>query len=238
MDLSRRRLLGALAVGGATLALPRSMGPQPAFAQTFGPSPFPPEGGTIPGFAELGGARPLDLAETVAGRSRFAEVLLPQARAALDRHGYSIGQRDLIGLVDFSAPSKAARFYLVDLPGGQIVSSHLVAHGRGSDPANSGWVERLSNRPGSNASCQGAFLTGDTYYGEHGRSRRLIGLDPENDQAEARAIVIHAADYVSPAMAANQGRVGRSQGCFAVSHGEIGTVLEVLGPGRLLYAVK
>jgi len=121
---------------------------------------------------------------------------------------------------------------------GQVISTHLVAHGRGSDPANSGWVERLSNNPGSNASCEGAFLTGVEYYGEHGRSRRLIGLDPDNSMAESRAIVIHAADYVSRDMAVNQGRVGRSQGCFAVSKAEIDDVLELLGPGRLLFAVK
>jgi len=229
-------LLGAVAATGASLALTRSLGSQEAFAQ--GLPTDSPLATRIPGFAEFGGARPLDLTETAAGANRFMGILLPQARAALDRHGYAIANRDLIGLVDFSAPSKAARFYLVDLPAGQIVSTHLVAHGRGSDPANSGWVERLSNRPGSNASCQGAFLTGDTYYGEHGRSRRLAGLDAENDQAEARGIVIHAADYVSPAMATNQGRVGRSQGCFAVSLAEIGNVLEALGPGRLLYAVK
>jgi hypothetical protein len=234
MDFSRRRLLGAFAATGASLALTRSLGPQDAFAQDLPRA--------IPGFGEFGGsvmpARPLDLAETVTGQSRFASVLLPQARAALDRHGYAIANRDRIGLVDFSAPSKAARFYLVDMPGGQVVSSHLVAHGKGSDPANSGWVERLSNRPGSNASCEGAFLTAETYYGEHGRSRRLAGLDPQNDQARSRGIVIHAAEYVSPAMAANSGRVGRSQGCFAVARGEIDDVLERLGPDRLLFAVK
>jgi hypothetical protein len=81
-------------------------------------------------------------------------------------------------------------------------------------------------------------VTGQAYYGEHGRSRRLIGLDPENDQAKSRAIVIHAADYVSVSMANDQGRVGRSQGCFAVSKAEIDDVLELLGPGRLLFAVK
>jgi hypothetical protein len=233
MEFSRRRLFGAFAAGGASLALTRSIGMQDAFAQEA-----PPPGGMIPGFGAMGGARPLDLAETGLGQTRFTSVLLPQARAALDRHGYALANRDLIGLVDFSAPSKAARFYLVDMGAGAIVSSHLVAHGRGSDPANSGWVERLSNRPGSNASCQGAFLTGETYWGEHGRSRRLAGLDPENDRAEARGIVIHAADYVSPAMASTQGRVGRSQGCFAVSRAEIDGVLERLGQGRLLFAVK
>jgi hypothetical protein len=234
MEFSRRRLLGAFAAGGASLALTRSLGPQDAFAQDLSTR--------IPGFGTGFGAPvappPMDLMQTATGQDRFATVLLPQARAAMDRHGYAITNRDRIGLVDFSAPSKAARFYLVDLPAGEIVSTHLVAHGRGSDPANRGWVEHLSNRPGSNASCQGAFVTRQAYWGEHGRSRRLAGLDPENDQALARGIVIHAADYVSPAMASTQGRVGRSQGCFAVSRAEIATVLDMLGEGRLLYAVK
>ena len=196
MTINRRRLLGAIATGAAGLAVPRSLAPAEALAAPM--------------------ATPLDFAQTAPGASRFASVLLPQARAALDRHAGVIAGRDLIGLVDFSAPSKAARFYLVDVADGQIVSTHLVAHGRGSDPANSGWVERLSNSPGSNASCEGAFLTGVEYYGEHGRSRRLIGLEPENDMAESRAIVIHAADYVNPLWSKRQGRIGRSQGCPAV----------------------
>lgn len=237
MEFSRRRLLGAVAAGTASLVLTRSLGPQEAFAQGFGGQGFGPWS-LPPGAAPVPAPAPLDLVQTATGRSRFASVLLPQARAALDSHAGALSSRDLVGLVDFSAPSKAARFYLVDIEAGQIVSTHLVSHGKGSDPANSGWVERLSNRPGSNASCEGAFVTGQTYYGEHGRSRRLGGLDPENNLAEARGIVIHAADYVSPQMAATQGRVGRSQGCFAVSRAEIADVLELLGPGRLLYAVK
>jgi hypothetical protein len=222
MICNRRRLLGAFATGAVGLALPRSLSPDPAMAQELLPAP----------------AGPIDFRATAPGASRFASVLLPQARAALDRHAGLIANRETVGLVDFSAPSKASRFYLVDMAEGQVISTHLVAHGRGSDPANSGWVERLSNAPGSNASCQGAFVTGAEYSGEHGHSRRLIGLDPQNSEAESRAIVIHAADYVSTDMATNHGRVGRSQGCFAVAHAEIADVLELLGLGRLLYAVK
>ncbi|MBA3053502.1 MAG: murein L,D-transpeptidase catalytic domain family protein [Sphingomonadales bacterium] len=214
MTICRRRLLGAVAMGAAGLALPRVFG------------------------SDVAQAAPLDLAASGIGRERFDSILLPQARAALDRHGRMIANRDVIGLVDFSAPSGTARFSLFDIAADRVISTHLVAHGSGSDPANSGWVERLSNRPGSNASCAGAFLTGPTYYGKHGRSRRLIGLDPNNDMAASRAIVIHAARYVDPGLAAAQGRVGRSQGCFAVSAAEIDTVLKVLGPDRLLYAVK
>jgi len=167
-----------------------------------------------------------------------APALLPQAMAALDRNAHLIPHRDLIGIVNFAAHSRLERLQIVDVAAGRTVASMLVAHGNGSDPANSGWVQRFSNRPGSNASCPGAFVTGNLYSGKHGRSRKLIGLDPENNEAEARAIVIHAADYVSRDMALNQGRVGRSQGCFAVSRADIGDLLDKLGQGRLLFAAK
>lgn len=167
-----------------------------------------------------------------------APALLPQAMAALDRNARLIPHRDLIGIVNFAAHSRLERLQIVDVAAGRTVASMLVAHGNGSDPGNSGWVQRFSNRPGSNASCPGAFLTGSTYNGKHGRSRKLIGLDPENNEAEARAIVIHGADYVSREMALNQGRVGRSQGCFAVSRADIGELLDKLGQGRLLFAAK
>lgn len=165
-------------------------------------------------------------------------ALLARAMAAMQTHSRSITNRDIIGLVDFSAPSRVERFQLVDIGNGRLLSSMLVAHGRGSDPANSGWVERFSNRQGSNASSSGSFVTGDTYMGKHGRSRRLMGLDAENNQALSRGIVIHAASYVDDSMARTQGRIGRSQGCFAVSSAEINGLLARLGPGRLLYASK
>jgi len=74
--------------------------------------------------------------------------------------------------------------------------------------------------------------------GKYGRSRRLHGLDPENDMALARAIVIHSADYVRDDMARDSGRVGRSLGCFTVSRADIGEVLALLGEGGLLFAAR
>lgn len=168
----------------------------------------------------------------------YTPALLPRAMAALQSHAQSIPHRDVIGLVDFSSPSRDMRFEIVDVLSGRVISRHLVSHGSGSDPANSGWLQRFSNTPGSNASSPGSFLTGQTYYGRHGRSRRLIGLDPKNSLALPRNIVIHGASYVNEDMANNAGRIGRSQGCFAVSRNEIDHVLEMLGPGRLLYAAK
>lgn len=173
-----------------------------------------------------------------AARTAFEPPLLGEARAALDAHARALGRRDKIGLVDFSLASRERRFYLVDLEGGKIDHMWLVAHGKGSDLANTGYLQRFSNEPGSNASSRGSYLTATPYYGKHGRAQRLIGLDPENNAALDRAIVIHGADYVDPAWIDERGRIGRSFGCFAVEDREINRVMGSLGQGRLLYAGK
>jgi len=164
--------------------------------------------------------------------------LLPRALGALNVHGGAIVHGDVIGIVDFAQASHVQRFQLVDVAGGRVIATHLVAHGRGSDPRNIGLVEHLSNRPGSNASCQGSFVTREIYQGEHGRSLRLDGLEHENCLARERGIVVHHAAYVTAQMAQTQGRVGRSEGCFAVSPAAIGEVLAKLAPGRMLFACK
>jgi len=162
--------------------------------------------------------------------------LVAEALAALDTHSWRVPNRDRIGVVDFTLPSCEPRFHIVEVATGRIERSWLVAHGSGSDPAATGTLHRFSNEPGSNASSRGAYLTANTYVGKHGHSRRLIGLDPTNDQALDRAIVIHGAAYVDPALITLRGRIGRSQGCFAFEPGEVSTVMEWLGEGRMIYA--
>ncbi len=161
--------------------------------------------------------------------------LMARAAAALDQHAGRLAHRDRIAIVDFARPSRDQRFTLVDMASGQGVSL-LVAHGRGSDPLHSGWVEQFSNEPGSLASSKGAYVTAARYTGTHGDSQRLIGLDDDNSNAEARAIVIHPADYVSDALIATQGKLGRSEGCFALRQEDIGLALGLLGEGTLVFA--
>lgn len=164
--------------------------------------------------------------------------LLDEALAALDTHSRQVVHRDSLALVDFDSHSREPRMHFVDVAGGRIERSWLVSHGSGSDPVATGMLQRFSNQPGSNASSRGAFLTANPYYGKHGLSQRLIGLDPTNNMALDRAIVLHGAPYVDPALIASQGRIGRSQGCFAVQQGEIETLMAMLGEGRMIYAGK
>lgn len=210
ITLDRRHFLGASFAFAGLLASPSRL--------------------TVPRESSLPAGIP-DVAPPISG-----PPILRQALAALDRHADRIIHRDRLGVVDFSVHSGEPRFHIVDIGERKVLHSLLVAHGRGSDPANSGYATRFSNRPGSNASSSGSYVTGDAYVGKHGRSRRLHGLEEGNDLAFERAIVIHGASYVDRSMAEVQGRVGRSLGCFAFEQSEIGTVLELLGAGRLLYA--
>ena len=164
-------------------------------------------------------------------------ALKARALAALNTHRGLIPNADVIGIADFARASRDARFYIVDLRSG-FTTEHLCAHGRGSDPAHSGWLEYFSNEVGSEATSEGAYLTGGAYTGKYGWSMRLSGLDHTNYNAETRAIVVHSAHYAEPSMIAQFGKLGRSEGCFAlpgISHAE---AMTRLGSGRLLYAEK
>jgi hypothetical protein len=175
-------------------------------------------------------------ASVAAPQPAIDPILRARALAALQARRGLI-RADVIGIADFSKASRQARFYILDLVSG-FTTEHLVAHGRGSDPAHSGWLELFSNDVGSYATSEGAYLTGDAYTGKYGYSMRLNGLDPSNSNALAREIVIHTAWYAEPKMIDTYGKLGRSEGCFAlpgVSHAE---AMTRLGSGRLLYAEK
>jgi hypothetical protein len=194
--------------------------------------------------AGLAGAalRPVVASEPTAGSGpvglrAVSPTLLQRALDALDRHRGSIDRPDTIGIADFSLHSRLPRFHLLNVADG-TATSHLVAHGRGSDPTHTGWLERFSNEPRSQATSAGAYRTDALYVGEHGRSMRLEGLGPTNDNAAARAIVVHGAWYVSEEIVTHFGMLGRSEGCLAVANSSLDEVLGRLGPGRLIYADK
>lgn len=213
----------ALMIGGAAAALG-------TLARSTGPSvPVEPIGAT-----------------RIALQPRRAEKTLPdglnpqlldRALAALDQHGRAITRRDRVAIVDFSAPSSEARLHFLNVESGEA-SRMFVAHGSGSDPRHTGFLQSFSNVFGSNASSEGAFVTEDYYVGKHGRSQRLLGLDPTNNNALGRAIVVHGAWYASADMIAAHGKLGRSQGCFAVAENDLRTVFDYLGKGRLIYAAR
>ncbi len=159
--------------------------------------------------------------------------LLAQALAAWARWPQTT--RTHLAIVDFSLPSTRPRLFMVNLQDGSV-QGYLTAHGRGSDADHDGWAEHFSNAGGSLASSLGAYRTGARYYGQHGLSLHLEGLEPSNANAAARAIVMHGAAYMSPDYIRHHGRPGRSFGCFVVDPALVPALITQLEGGVLLYA--
>lgn len=175
--------------------------------------------------------------QTLTEPDASTDAVIQLARDELDRLGPRIRRSATVAIADFSRPSWAPRLFLVDMVSGEI-HSLLVAHGSGSDPDQTGQLEVFSNTVGSLATSEGAFQLLGYYYGIHGRSLKIAGLDPTNSNALKRDIVIHSADYVSPVIIQNTGKLGWSEGCFAVAQADLAMVLARLGPGHLLISTR
>ncbi|MGQ0559940.1 MAG: murein L,D-transpeptidase catalytic domain family protein [Sphingosinicella sp.] len=212
MSITRREMIGGGAAIGALSLLT-----SPLRAQESGPAISPLPAQPRPSFDSLD------------------PRLLERARFAFERHRSEITYGDLIAIVDFGRASAAPRFYFYDTVSGQV-SRHLVAHGRGSDPGHTGFLQYFSNRMGSEATSDGSYVTKGFYLGRYGPSLRLKGLDFTNSNAEARAIVVHTAWYAEPEVIAQYGRLGRSEGCFALPRTGYQEAMSRLLLGRFLYA--
>lgn len=139
-----------------------------------------------------------------------------------------------LAVIDFSLPSSERRLWIFDLQEKRLLLEEFVAHGQNS---GDNYANRFSNIVGSYQSSLGLFRTQESYYGRHGYSLRMDGLEPGvNDRARDRAIVIHAADYVDPSWIERQGRIGRSQGCPAVRPEVAEVVVNSLKDGQFMFS--
>lgn len=193
-------------------------------AQPVTPAPVLPIEPAVP-------ALPTQVIPDPAYDRRVLEIAAREAQRA----GKALWRKDIVGVADFARPSTLPRLHFANLENGTI-RSFYVAHGRGSDPEHSGFLQSFSNRDGSEATSRGAFLTAEWYTGKYGTSIRLMGLDQDNSRALERAIVMHPAWYADPAIIARQGKLGRSEGCFAMAPAQFNEALWHLSGGRLLFA--
>ena len=137
-------------------------------------------------------------------------------------------------IVDFSRPADQHRFFLISTGNWTIDYSSFTSHGSGSGPRTD--AREFGNIANSLKSSKGIMKTGKTYYGKHGYSRKLIGLEEGiNDQVFNRAIVLHPADYVSPSHVRTHGYPGRSWGCITLDPKKSEDIINLLQEGSLVY---
>ena len=159
----------------------------------------------IAGYAHAGIPR-------IEGMSKVTRAHAEQALACSMKLGKT---PDLLIVADMRLPSSAKRFWAIDTHNQTVVLQTEVAHGRGSDPNQSGRAEVFSNTPGSLMTSVGLYSVAESYRNtkDGSKRRRLDGLMVGfNDNARERAVVLHPSSYV------RTGWAGRSEGCPAVSY--------------------
>ena len=144
-----------------------------------------------------------------------------------------LSSKKILTIIDFRKSANEKRMWIIDLEYKKVLFHSLTAHGRNTGDL---FAKNFSNTPNSNQSSLGFYVTGQTYIGKHGVSLKLHGVEKGiNDMAEARAIVMHGADYVSESYIERYGRLGRSFGCPAVPMGLHKEIIPLLAGGTCLF---
>ena len=142
-------------------------------------------------------------------------------------------QRPLLTVIDYSVPSNEARLWVIDVDRQEVLYHELVAHGEGS-----GYNQPVafSNAVDSHESSLGLFRTDEAYSGRFGYSLHISGLEPGfNDNARARAIVMHGAPDVSQAVADAFGTIGRTWGCLALPDDSAPKIIDCIAGGSAIF---
>ena len=154
-------------------------------------------------------------------------------QAMIGYENLAFKNKDIITVIDFTLPSTEKRMYVIDLKNKKLLYHTIVSHGRNSGEK---YATSFSNRHGSYQSSLGFYSTANTYYGGNGYSLVLDGLEKGiNDQAKARAVVIHGADYCSQSVINSTGRLGRSYGCPALPREVTKPIINTIKNGSMVY---
>jgi hypothetical protein len=165
------------------------------------------------------------------GMTKQALVYAYEGQQKLEEKGI-VQNPDILTVCDFSQSSDKKRMYIIDVRNYKVLLNTYVAHGK-----NSGleYAERFSNRPESLQSSLGFYVTKGTYFGKHGLSLKLsVQEQVFNDNAEARAVVVHGAKYIGDKRSGSA-YMGRSFGCPAVPQQLASKVINLIKDGTTLF---
>lgn len=151
----------------------------------------------------------------------------------LKERGEVNASKNILSIADFTKKSRTKRLWIVDLDQQKMLFHTYVTHGKnsGGDLPNN-----FSNTPNSEKSSLGFYIANEIYYGKHGMSLKLDGMDEGfNTNARNRAVVVHGAAYANPEVIGQLGRLGRSQGCPALPKALTKPIIETIKNRTVLF---
>jgi hypothetical protein len=144
-----------------------------------------------------------------------------------------LSRDSILSICDFSQSSRHKRLFIINIEQQKLIINTYVAHGRRSGGE---YARSFSNSPESHKSSLGFYITKSTYWGDHGLSLKIAGLEKGfNDKAARRNIVVHGSDYVGSDFLQNNRFSGRSYGCPAVPSAVTDEVIDVIKDGTCLF---
>lgn len=144
-------------------------------------------------------------------------------------------KKPVMAIINYSIPSDKKRLWIIDTLSMKLMLNTYASHGVNSGDKKI--TNDFSNKIDSKKSSLGVFLGSETYFGKHGYSLRLDGLDSTNDNARKRAIVVHGAAYAEEAHIIKNGFLGRSWGCPAVPKSKSKDVIDYLKNGSTIHSI-
>jgi len=142
----------------------------------------------------------------------------------------------IVTVIDYEMHSGEKRLWVIDLEEKKLLFHEFTTHGKGSDRDHDGKMDSASNTSETNKSNVGLLKTGETYYGKHGESMKLDGLEEGfNDNARRRGIVVHSASYADDSFIETHGKAGRSKGCPALDPDVTGEIISTIKGGKLVF---
>jgi hypothetical protein len=115
-------------------------------------------------------------------------VLLRKAKQEYRVNRSRLHNKRYVTLIDYRKSILEDRLYVFDLEKQEVVLTSRVSHAFKSGML---YPTAFSNVVGSEQSCYGSFLTGETYQGKFGYSLRIDGLSRTNSNSRVRAVIFH-----------------------------------------------
>jgi len=173
----------------------------------------------------------VSLSET--GLSREIFDLAIKGLKKLDSDG-KLNNPNIVTIVDYSQSSNKKRLYVIDLKNKKLLFNTFVAHGRNTGEE---YAKSFSNDEGSYKSSLGFYITEHPVIGSHtGFSLQIDGVEKGfNDHAVQRAIIIHAAEYVTQNFINKYGRLGQSYGCPSLPPEMNKPIIDAIKGGTCLF---
>lgn len=167
------------------------------------------------------------------GLSRDVFEMAIKGLKKLDVNGKLLNP-NIVTIADYSQSSNNKRLYVIDLKNKKLLFNTFVAHGRNTGEE---FAKSFSNDEGSYQSSLVFYITEHPITGSHtGFSLLIDGVEKGfNDHAVKRAIIIHAAEYVTESFIKKYGRLGRSYGCPSLPPEMNKPIIDAIKGGTCLF---